>query len=400
MPPRHGKSELCCKYLPAWYLGTFPDNRVIVAGYGDTFASEWGQKSRDVMQEHGETVFGLRVRQDSKANDNWRIDGAEGGMKTTGVGGPLTGRGADLLIIDDPVKNAKEAASEVYRNAIWDWWQSTAYTRLEPKAAVIVIQTRWHEDDLLGRILKHSEETGDRWRVLKLPAVGNDGSALWPERYDREALDKIRRNSSEYWWSALYQQDPTPREGMFFKTDNLLVQNGIPSGLRCVRAWDTAASDAKGDYTAGVLIGVDEVGRFYVLDVQRGQWGTDERNRVVRQTAEIDGPMVGVRGAQDPGSAGKDAALAFVRLLSGFSVRTEAVSGQKTVRADPFSAQVNSGNVTLIRGDWNRAYIEELRTFPLGMNDDQVDASADAFTELTRWEPDYSAGFEVEYART
>src|SRR6185369_13014740 len=148
-----------------------------------------------------------------------------------------------------------------------------------------------------------------------------------------------------------------------------------------VRAWDTAASDGKGDFTAGVLMGVDESGRFYIGDVVRGQWETDERNRIVRQTAEIDGPDVGIRGAQDPGSAGKHAALAFVRLLAGFAVMTEAVSGQKTTRADPFSAQVNAGNVTLIRGEWNRAFVEELRTFPLGMNDDQVDAAADAFTE-------------------
>lgn len=398
MPPRHGKSELCCKYLPAWYLGTFPDRRVIVAGYGDRFAAEWGQKARDVMVEHGQSVFGVKVRSDSKASDDWKIEGHEGGMKTTGVGGPLTGRGADLLIIDDPVKNAEEAASQVYRDKTWDWWQSTAFTRLEPGGCIIVIQTRWHEDDLLGRILRQADELNEPWRVLTLPAINDDGEALWPARYPIGELNRIRKVTSEHWWSALYGQRPTPREGLFFKVSQLEIVEGMPYAVAMCRAWDCGATANDGDYTAGVKMGVDEFGRFVIYDVVRGQWATDERDQIIRQAAMLDGHGVLIRGAQDPGSAGKDVALAFTRMLAGFPVKTERVTGDKESRADPFSSQVNAGNVRLIRGDWNRDFIEELRTFPLGTHDDQIDAASDAFSELAvRYIPEEETTFERVY---
>lgn len=382
MPPRHGKSELCCKYLPAWFLGTYPDKRVIVAGYGDRFAAEWGQKARDVMAEFGPEVFGVSVRADSKASDDWKIEGHDGGMKTSGVGGPLTGRGADLLIIDDPVKNAEEAASQVYRDKTWDWWQSTAFTRLEPGGCVIVIQTRWHEEDLLGRILQQAEELNEPWRILTLPAVNDHGEALWPARYPIEELNRIRKMTSEHWWSALYDQRPTPREGLFFKVSNIRIAEGWPHPMAMIRAWDMAATENDGDFTVGVKMGVDEYGRYVVYDVVRGQWATDERDRIIRQTAMLDGPGVLIRGPQDPGSAGKDAALAFVKLLSGFPVKAERVTGDKQTRADPLSSQVNVGNVSLVRAPWNRDFIEEMRTFPLGSHDDQIDAASDAFSEL------------------
>jgi len=383
MPPRHGKSELCCKYLPAWYLGTYPHNRIILASYGDRFASEWGQKARDVLSEWGPAVFGVDVRKDKAASDDWLIQGADGGMKTTGVGGPLTGRGANLLVIDDPVKNAEEAASEVYREKMDEWFHSTAYTRLEPGGAVVLIQTRWHEDDLMGRVLRRAADgTGEQWRVLRMPAVGDDGAALWPTRFDADQLVRIRKQVGEYWWSALYQQNPTPKEGLFFRVGNLQIVDAAPAGLRYWRAWDIAATANAGDYTVGVKMGTDKSGVYYITDIVRGQWATDERDSRIRLTASMDGRTVRIRVPEDPGAAGKSMAQAFVRMLAGYVVKAERVTGSKESRADAFSSQVNAGNVRLVRAPWNAAFIEELRTFPNGTHDDQVDAASDCFNEF------------------
>jgi hypothetical protein len=221
MPPRHGKSELVSRYFPAWYLGTFPDRRVILAGYEADFAAGWGGKARDLLDQHG-AAFGVRVRAESSARHRWDITGHSGGMLTAGVGGPLTGRGADVLIIDDPIKNAEEAHSATYRERAWDWYRSVAYTRLEPRGGVILIATRWHDDDLVGRVLQAEP---DRWRVLSLPAVAEEadplgrraGEALWPVRYPISALEATRRVVGEYWWSAQYQQRPSPAGGGIFK---------------------------------------------------------------------------------------------------------------------------------------------------------------------------------------
>ena len=150
MPPRHGKSEFASKYFPAWFLGRYPEKRVILASYEADFASQWGRKVRDLLEHHGSRLFGVMVRHDSKAADRWELADHGGGMQTAGVGGAITGKGADLLIIDDPVKNAEQANSDVYREKTWEWYTSTAYTRLEPGGAVILIQTRWHEDDQIG----------------------------------------------------------------------------------------------------------------------------------------------------------------------------------------------------------------------------------------------------------
>ncbi len=195
MPPRHGKSEFTSKYFPAWYLGTFPDRRIILTSYEAEFAKEWGRKVRDILQEHGQSYFGVSVRPDTSAANRWNLTGRAGGMVTSGVGGPITGKGADLLIIDDPVKNAEEADSETYRNRAWEWYTSTAYTRLEPGGALILIQTRWHEDDLAGRILEAMEGGGEQWHVLSLPALSETGEVF--AEMIIPAVDAARRGLRE-----------------------------------------------------------------------------------------------------------------------------------------------------------------------------------------------------------
>ena len=223
-PPRHGKSELISHWFPISYLETFPREHVILASYEADFAANWGRKCRNSIQENQDKLR-LRLKKDTTAVNRWEtMEG--GGMVTAGVGGPITGRGADCLIIDDPVKNAEEAYSLTRRERIWDWWRSTAFSRLEPNGIVIIIMTRWHKDDLAGRLLKEIESgEGEKWEIIKLPALAEkgdllgrpEGVPLWPDRFGDSALKKIRVAIGSVFWASLYQQDPTDKEGGLFQ---------------------------------------------------------------------------------------------------------------------------------------------------------------------------------------
>jgi predicted phage terminase large subunit-like protein len=396
MPPRHGKSYLTSHHFPAWFLGVYPDRRVILTSYEADFAAGWGRKARDVLEVVGPDLFGVAVRHDSKAADRWDIEGHTGGMTTAGVGGPITGKGADLLIIDDPVKNAEEAASPTYRQRAWDWYTSTAYTRLEPGGAVVLIQTRWHEDDLAGRVIANAAESGESWDVLNLPALaeGSDplgrrpGQALWPERFDEVDLARIRATLGSYYFTSLYQQRPAPAEGDIFRRSWFSVVDAHPATADRVRYWDKAGTEGGGAHTAGVLMSrVDDL--YHIEDVVRGQWSALEREMVIRQTAEADGKSVAVWVEQEPGSGGKESAEATVRNLAGFIVHAERVTGDKVTRARPFAAQAEAGNVRLVRGGWNAAFLDEAITFPNGKFKDQIDAASGAFNKLAVPRPDY-----------
>ena len=389
LPPRHGKSENTTIRYPTYALSRRPDEDVLLTGYNERFARRLGRKSRAVAQGR------LSLAPDKQAADEWATT-AGGVLMTRGVGSPPTGTGFSRIIIDDPIRRREDADSEVYREKVWDWYTDDLYTRLEPGGAIVLVMTLWREDDIGARAV--ASEPG-RWTVLKLPALAEsplvrpdalgraEGEALWPARYDVAALERIRavmsQNEGERSWQALFQQNPTAREGSFFKVGQIGIEPAAPALLtdKC-RAWDMAATEGGGDYTAGVLMARAPDGIYWVLDVRRGRFATDTRNKEILQTAALDGVSTRIHGPQDPGSAGKDAAAAFTKMLAGYSVRTTPVSGAKTTRADPFSAQVNAGNVRMVSADWNKAFIEELRSFPLGANDDQIDAAADAFAQL------------------
>lgn len=180
LAPRMGKSELISKYFPAWTIGRKPNDDYILASYEADFAAEWGRKVRDILVEHGQRFFGVKLRQDSKAADHWRIENAAGGMQTCGVGGPLTGKGADILAIDDPFKNMEEANSDTIRAKKMDWFRTAAYTRLSPTAAMIMVATRWHEGDITGVVLDEMKDGGDQWTYLHLPAL-HEGKEVWAD---------------------------------------------------------------------------------------------------------------------------------------------------------------------------------------------------------------------------
>lgn len=396
LPPRHSKSETVSRLFSAYYLYRHPERWVGVNSYAAELAYTLSRAARDNYAEAGG-----QIRDDAGAVKHWETP-AGGGLWAAGVGGPITGKGFHLGIIDDPLKNAEEASSEVTRAKQKEWYSSTFYTREEPQGSIVVIQTRWHEDDLAGWLLSEEseDEEPERWHVVCFPARRpaherewpatvslepdwrETGEALCPERYPEAKLQKIEKRVGGYYWGALYEQNPTPREGSFFHVSRLQILPAEPVGLRCVRAWDLGATAGSGDPTAGVKIGQDAEGRFIVCDVTWGQWDTDERDRQMHQTSRLDGAKVRQRIPQEPAAAGKSLALAMTRKLAGVPVTAAPISGDKQVRADPFSSQVNAGNVYLVAGPWNKAYIEELRAFPLGTHDDQVDASSDAFNEL------------------
>ena len=393
MPPRHGKSELGSRYFPPWYLGTFPDRWVILASYSAELAEDMSRFARDLLAEHGERLFGVKVRRESSSVGRWQIEGRRGGMIACGVGGSITGRGASIFLIDDPVKDAKEALSETVQSRNWDWYQSVATTRLEPGGSIVLTQTRWHEKDLAGLCIAHGEANGQPWSQIKFPAIAEEsdelgrkpGEALWPSRFSLEQLESIRAESSEFWWSALYQQNPVPREGGFFKRAWFGEPIDRAPELRAkVRAWDLAATEGDGDWTVGVKVGKTARNEFVVLDVIRARLSPGARDDLIVQIAERDGKDTEIALEQEPGSGGKAQVDALIKRLAGYRVRATPSSGDKQFRADPVASQAQRGFITVVRAPWNEAYLNELCAFPRASHDDQVDATSSAFERLLK----------------
>lgn len=400
-PPRSGKSEQVSRRLPAWALGKHPDLQFIGASYSADLANRMSRDVQRIIEGDGyEQVFpnvSLPQKGDTnhtRTQDLFEIVGHKGAYRAAGVGGGITGMGADIGVIDDPVKDAKEANSKTYRDAVWEWYTTTFYTRLSPKSGILLCMTRWHEDDLAGRLLKAAEnDDGDKWQVIDYPAIAEkdekhrkEGEALHPERFPLSRLVKIMRAIGSRAWNALYQGRPTSKTGGVFLTDRFVTVDAIPAGviIKRVRAWDFAATKDDGDYTAGALMGEGSDGRYYILDIVRGQYSSLEVESVLKATASRDGYDVEIHLPQDPGAAGKAQAQRQVSLLSGYVANSERMTGDKVTRASAFAAQVEAGNVVLLRGSWNDEFINELGDFPLGKHDDQVDAAADAFNDLAR----------------
>lgn len=396
MPPRHSKSESVSRLFTAYFLYRHPEQWVGINSYSAALAYTLSRAARDNYRQAGG-----QVRDDAAAVSHWET-GAGGGLWAAGVGGSITGKGFHLGVIDDPLKNSEESNSEKIREKQWEWYQSTFYTRAEPGAAIVVIQTRWNEEDLSGKILAEEnaeDEEAEGWHIVNFPALAEEGAEfpatctvepddravgepLCPERYPASRLQRILKRIGEYFFGALFQQRPVAKEGTFFKVTQFQFLDQAPPLVREVRAWDLAATAGAGDWTSGPRMGVTADGRYVISDCHRGQWATDERDAEIKLTAQTDGKTVRQKFPQDPGQAGKSQALAMTRLVAGVPVTTAPVSGDKETRADPYSSQVNAGNVYLVRGPWNKPFIETHRQFPNGAHDDDVDAAADAFNLL------------------
>ncbi len=384
MPPRHGKTALVTIRWPVWWMEKQPGLRVIVSAYNQTLANKFSRLSRRIA----ESRMGLSAER--KAVEEWQTP-SKSWYRAVGVGGGVTGMGGDLLIIDDPVKNREEAQSPVYRERVWEWYINDLYTRLEPNGAIVLVMTRWHEDDLIGRILGSASE---KWDVLRFPALAEEndplfrqvGEALCPDRYSRQELLSTQTVMGTWAFESLYQQRPMPAEGGLFKKSwfsNFLDAVPVQVTGR-VRYWDKAATSGGGDYTVGARLSRTLENTIVVEEITRGQWSSGERDKIIRQCAETDPPNTSIYIEQEPGSSGVDSVQSLIRLLTGFTVHGDRVTGSKLIRAEPFAAQAEAGNVALVRAPWNSNFLEELSVFPNGSHDDQVDAASGAFSKLTR----------------
>jgi predicted phage terminase large subunit-like protein len=372
MPPRHGKSELASRRFPAWYMGKNPRAEIIAASYNSDLAADFGRDVRAIVaSEEYRAIFPhMSLRVDSKAADRWHTNDG-GAYRAAGVGTAMTGRGADLLLIDDPVKDREEADSELRRERVWDWYRSTAYTRLSPNGRVVVIQTRWHEDDLSGRLLEQMAADGDQWMVLDLPAE-RDGKALWPERFPIERLNAIKATVGPREWSALFQQRPQPDEGGFFKREWLPEWTDKPKAMRIYGTSDYAVTDEGGDYTVHRVWGVDEHGSLYRLDGWRGQTSADKWIEAKLDLMAKHKPLAWFGEA---GVIQKAVEPMLKRRMLERKVfcRTEWLPSihDKPTRARGFQARAAMGKVFFEPG----ADITEFLAFPAGKHDDDVDCA-------------------------
>lgn len=398
-PPRHGKSELTTKRFPAWFMGRNPTKQIITTSYSADLANEFGRSVRNIIKDRSfQNIFpNVELAPDSQAKDNWHT--TKGGVYVGSglTSGGITGKGAHLAIIDDPIKNREEANSSVIREKIWNSYTNDLYTRLMPgKSAIILIQTRWHVDDLMGRLLEQMEnETGDHWERVHLPAIALDddilgrspGEALWPVAFDVTALKRIESTMGEMDFQSLYQGSPIIATGSFFKPSMINVVEAPVKGVQFIRRWDLAATEKKSnksdpDWTTGLKMQRNDDGGYTILDIVRFRANPDEVNRTIVATASQDGRGIPITGPLDPGSAGVAQSMYFIKILAGYKVDTVRESGDKVTRANPVASQVNAGNVSMVRAPWNKAFLEELTTFPNGKHDDQVDALSGAFEKI------------------
>jgi hypothetical protein len=266
LPPRHGKSELASKRYPAWLLGRNPGRQFISVSATAELASDFGRDVRNIIvSPEYRTLFDTRLAEDSQAKGKWHTS-AGGIYYAVGIGGSVLGRGGDIILIDDPYSSMEDALSEVTRKNVWEWYTGTAYNRLMPNGAIVVINHRMHEDDLSGRLLAQQAAGGDKWEVVELPAISATNEALWPEAYPIDALHRIRQNTPARFFSALYQQQPAPEEGDYFKAQWLRPYDKLPprETLKVYGASDLAVTANGGDFTVHIVIGVDPEWRMYV----------------------------------------------------------------------------------------------------------------------------------------
>lgn len=394
IPPRYSKTEIAVINFIAWSLGHWPDAEFIHSSYSATLAENNTAAAKLLVQspEYQRIFPEVRIRSDAQSKGDWRTT-TGGIVYAAGSGGTITGFGAGkmrdgfggAILIDDPHK-ADEATSDVMRKNVIDWFQNTVESRKNDpeRTPIVLIMQRLHEADLAGFLLEGGN--GEKWEHLCLDAIqgeGTDGErALWPAKHSLATLRQMER-SSPYVFNGQYRQRPAPLQGGEFKPDAISVIEAIPAGTRFVRAWDLAGTEQDGDWTAGAKLGELPDGRYVIGDVAHMRESPEIVEASVKATAGRDGTGVSVAIPQDPGQAGKAQVRQFARLLSGFTVKSKPVTGDKVTRARPFAAQVNVGNVVMLRAPWNTVLVNEMRSFPNAKHDDIVDALSLAFDELT-----------------
>jgi phage terminase large subunit-like protein len=430
MPPQHGKSQIASRNFPAWLLGLLPDSHVILTSYGESLATRHSRFIRDqIVAEEYQAVFGTKsnkmmpveLSSDSRSTENWDLARPyRGGVKAAGVGGGITGLPAHLFIVDDPFKNREEAESEARRELVDDWYRSSSRTRLRPNAAVVIFHTRWHPDDLAGRLMQRmmSDPMASQFEIVCLPGLALEsypatigeqrkkmrdgvympmsdplgrkpGEALCPQWYDKQYLLSTKADVGLYDFEALYQQMPYSREGNMFKRDWFTIVDEGPGAdvwIR-IRSWDKAATAGGGARSAGVRMSWGRDDYVYIEHVYKNQVSSAERDQKLVEIGKEDyrncGPFLIIH-PQDPGSAGLDSAKATNALLAenGLIGFFEPVTGSKETNAGPLATAAQAGRVRLVRGEWNDEYLDEMAAFPKGRFKDQVDGSSAGYNKM------------------
>lgn len=388
LPPRHGKSRLLSIGSTTWVAENYGHFNTALCTYGLSLSTDFSGAVRDQIEMNPDKLS-VRIKKGSNRLDKFNFDEG-GGVYAFGLMGPMTGRGFHVFFLDDFIKHIKEATSALYRQQTWDWFTTTAWTRLEPGATAVIVATRWHDDDLIGRIL---DEFKGEWEYIRLPAIAEPGDplgrqpgeALFPERYPVEELLKLKRMLGSFWFSAIYQQDPKDDSSKMADKDWLQYVGQLPhpASLTWARVWDFAGTRSAGDYTCGMLFGADkENERGYIADIVRDQQSPDDLDTLFKETAEKDGKAVPIIILREPGASGLIATNHFKKLVPDYLVSDVPELQNKTSKAHAALAGAERGDLFLLLAAWNDAFAGEFDHFPNSDYDDQMDCLAVAWNEL------------------
>jgi predicted phage terminase large subunit-like protein len=403
MPPRHGKSEVVSKKFPAWYLGRNPTKEMILTSYAKDIAADFSKIARDTLNEWGPEIFGIRVASDSGAMSTWGVEGVpegpneqakkyRGGLKAAGAGGAITGRGAHVAVIDDPFKGMEDSSSPTIREKIYQWYKSVLWTRLAPGGAIILVMTRWHEDDLAGRLVEEMQgKDGEQWDIVKFPAVAEEtdilgrepGEGLWLPRFGQEYYNKLKTNLGSRIFTALYQQRPSPAEGSMFKRKWFNFYKSPPANFdQILQSWDCTFKDTEtADFVVGQVWG-KKGAEYYLLHEMRARMDLPETIAAIQNMTRLY-PRALTKLVEDKANGPAVIQMLNKKIPGLIPINPE---GGKETRAAAVSPLFEAGNVYLpdpSTAPWVTDYIEELVTFPKGKNDDRVDATSQALVRFT-----------------
>lgn len=410
-PPQHGKSETTSVRFPPYWLSKHPDKPVMLCSYGASLANEKAGEARGILFSPAYNVLFPEIFKKAPRWSRKKLMPANPNTKifSAGVRGPITGRGAGLGIIDDPVKGWQDAYSPGQRESVWQWWKTTFRTRIWEHGRIIIITTRWHEDDLAGRILNHS---GEKWKVIRYPAMAESqeerdeynkkylpsaigepdllgrrkSDPLAPQRFSMNALLALKQDIGPRAWSSEYQGTPKPVDGQMFKQEWVEIVDEFPRGGRMVRYWDKAGTEGGGAATAGLLMTRTKEGLYYIIDIVTGHWSAYQREQIIKDIAKRDEDTYGrveIHIEIEPGSGGKESAANTIKNLAGFNIRADRPNASKVIRFEAFTRQAEAGNVKIVRSDKMWSYLDELLLFPNSTFKDQVDATSGAFKILS-----------------
>lgn len=404
MPPRHSKSETCSKHFPSYYLGKNPNNEIILVTYGSALSEDFSRIAREDFKEFGEELFNLKLSSSKQNVSRWELEGCRGGCTAVGVGGSIYGRGCSLIIADDLLKGYEQAGSNSIKEGIWAWYRSVLRTRLTPDGSIIIIMTRWTTDDICGRLIEEEKHNGEKWEVISLPAISNgdgdplnrpEGEPLWPERFNLETLDAIKRAIGTISWNTLYQQNPVPFGDIIFNTDWLQYYNdediiynpqdgsyyfkGEPIIARYASCDPAVKTEEINDYTAVIVADITRSKNIIIRKILRKKINIPDQLKLVVNVNSIWKPTKFF--IED---VGYQIAIKDVILSQGnyvpFVTITRGGKSNKEIRISEMSPMFENGKV-YIKEDMDD-FIDEYKLFPSSRHDDILDAMEVIFSKV------------------